>query len=294
MRLEAEEGVRLDVFLASRVADESRSSIAKAIDAGAVTVDGIERKASYKLSNGEVIHFEPHQREVSGSIEAVHMELSVPYEDEYLLVVDKPAGLSTHPSPTSHEPTLVNVLLGRSTQLSDEAGAYRPGIVHRLDKDTSGLLVVAKGNAVHRKLQAAIQRREVERSYWAWVRGTPAQTEFTIRSHLGRHPKDRKRQAVVAESASDARLAVTHSKVLWSRSGVTKLECRLETGRTHQIRVHLAAVGLPILGDKTYGVPHEGLGRQALHAARISFKHPVYGTHVVVESPVPDDLASVD
>ena len=162
MRLEAEEGVRLDVFLASRIADESRSSIAKAIDAGTVTVDGIERKASYKLSNGEVIHFEPHQRGNSDSIEAVHMELSVPYEDEYLLVVDKPAGLSTHPSPTSHEPTLVNALLGRSTELSDEAGAYRPGIVHRLDKDTSGLLVVAKGNVVHRKLQAAIQRREVE------------------------------------------------------------------------------------------------------------------------------------
>ena len=294
MRLEAEEGFRLDAFLAEKLADESRSSVAKAITAGLVTVDDVVRKASYKLSTGEVIHFEAVEQDVRMSLEPSDIELSVPYEDEYLLVVDKPAGLSTHPSPTSSKVTLVNALIGRQTRLSDEAGEFRPGIVHRLDKDTSGVLLVAKTNEIHRKLQVAIQRKEVERAYWAWVKGEPAQDEFTIRSHLGRHPKDRRRRAVVAETAGDARLAITNCRVLTRGSGMTKLECRLDTGRTHQIRVHLAAVGLPILGDDTYGVAYPGLSRQALHAVRIAFNHPIYGTEVTVESPVPDDLASVD
>lgn len=286
--------MRLDLFLVSRLDGSSRSTIARAIAQGRASVDGTTRKASYKLSNGEVIHFEPLLENDREEIEPATIEISVLYEDEYLLVVDKPSGLSTHPSSTSREPTLVNALVGMNRQLSDEAGGFRPGIVHRLDKDTSGLLVVAKNNAIHRKLQAAIQRKEVERAYWAWVRGVPAQSAFTVRSHLGRHPKNRKKRAVVAESASDARLAVTHCKVIHSHNGVTKLECSLETGRTHQIRVHLAAVGLQILGDLVYGVADPRVSRQALHAARLRFTHPVYGVEVVVEAPIPADLASVD
>ena len=294
MRIEAEGGRRLDAFLADKIAGESRSSIARAISSGSVLVDGVARKASYKLSNGEVIHFEAAERQQNPDLAPIPIELSVPYEDEYLLVVDKPAGLSTHPAPSSSEATLVNALLARQTELSDEAGTYRPGIVHRLDKHTSGLLLVAKTNLVHRKLQAAIQRKEVERKYWAWVKGEPEQDAFTVRSFVGRHPKDRKRRAVVSESSPDARLAITHCRVLWRRAGITKLECRLETGRTHQIRVHLAAVGLPILGDSVYGVSTPGLQRQALHAVSLAFRHPVYECDVTVESPLPEDLALVD
>ena len=282
------------MFLSRSMPGQSRSSIAKAIAAGQVTVDGKVRKASFKVSNGNIVHFEPIEEAISESIQPSDIPVSVLYEDEYLLVIDKSSGLSAHPSPTSGEPTLVNALVGMSLKLSDEAGSYRPGIVHRLDKETSGLMLVAKTNAVHRKLQEAIQKREVKRTYWAWVRGTPKQESFTVRSFLGRHPMNRKKQAVVDESAPDARLAITHCRLLHSRAGISKLECRLETGRTHQIRVHLAAVGLPILGDATYGTPFEGLKRQALHAVRLEFQHPVYGAEIVVEAATPEDLASVD
>jgi 23S rRNA pseudouridine1911/1915/1917 synthase len=155
-------------------------------------------------------------------------------------------------------------------------------------------MLVAKTNEVHRRLQSAIQKKEVGRTYWAWVKGAPQQQSFTIRSYLGRHPRNRKRRAVVVEGSADARLAVTHCAVVATGSDYTKLECRLETGRTHQIRVHLAAVGLPILADTTYGVPYPGLNRQALHAVRIAFEHPISGEAVEVVSPVPQDLASVD
>jgi 23S rRNA pseudouridine1911/1915/1917 synthase len=224
----------------------------------------------------------------------MEIPIDVPYEDDYLLVVDKPAGLATHPSPTSHSPTLVNALLARNQSLSTEGGLYRPGIVHRLDKDTSGLLIVAKSDAVHRKLQAAIQQKEVVRTYWAWVQGKPKQESFVVRSFIGRHPKDRKKQAVVLESTHSARLAVTHCKLLASKGGHSKIECTLETGRTHQIRVHLAAVGLPVLGDSVYGVAFEGLSRQALHAVSLSFDHPVSGLRIEVNARLPDDLALVN
>lgn len=286
--------MRLDLFLASNLADESRSSVAKAIAEGRVTVNGKIQKASYKVQAGEVIRFLQIERSTVGDLEPIDIPLDVPYEDEYLLVVDKPAGLATHPSPTSHEPTLVNALIARSGTLSTHGGTYRPGIVHRLDKGTSGLLLVAKTDVVHRRLQAAIQRRKVHRVYWAWVRGKPQQEEFVIRSFIGRHPKDRLRQAVLTETTPGARLAITNCRLLESRNCTSKVECRLETGRTHQIRVHLSAVGLPILGDPLYGVPFEGLTHQALHAVSLEFAHPVYGATITVEAPLPEDLASVD
>ncbi|MDQ2986024.1 MAG: RluA family pseudouridine synthase [Armatimonadota bacterium] len=294
MQFKADASERLDLFLVRMLPQESRSSVARAITAGEVTVDRILRKASYKLSVGEVVTFDPPAGAEPLGLKPSGRHIDVLFEDEYLLVVDKPSGLSTHPSPTSEEPTLVHALLSLSSPLSSEAGAYRPGIVHRLDKNTSGLLLVAKNDLVHRKLQAAIQRKEVVRAYWAWVRGVPKKKAFAVRSYIGRHPQDRKKHAVLSESTPGARLAVTNCSLVLSAQGISKLECLLQTGRTHQIRVHLAAVGLPILGDPTYGVAHEGLDRQALHAVRLEFAHPITGRSIVLTSSPPDDLASVD
>jgi len=285
---------RLDLFLVGKLPDESRSSIARAVEDGRVLVNGVERKVSYKLHEDDVVSFQSVGVRRKSEPEPIAIPLEVPYEDDHLLVVTKPAGLATHPSPTSKEPTLVNALLARNQTLSTEGGPFRPGIVHRLDKGTSGLLLVAKSDIVHRKLQAAIQRKEVVRTYWAWVRGKPKQDSFVVRSFIGRHPKDRKKQAVVSESTADARLAITHCKLLNWSAGISKIECTLETGRTHQIRVHLAAVGLPVLGDREYGIAHEGLLRQALHAVSLRFDHPVSGERIEVTAALPDDLALVD
>jgi len=281
------------LFLVAKLPEESRSSIARAVAEGRVRVDGRERKVSYRVHEGELVSFKPSQV-ATGNIEAVAIPIEVPFEDEYLLVVNKPAGLATHPSSTSSQPTLVSALLARNHSLSTEGGDYRPGIVHRLDKGTSGLLVVAKTDAIHRKLQAAIQRKEVQRTYWAWVRGKPKQVSFVVRCFIGRHPSDRKRQAVLSESTPGARLAITHCRLLEACADWSKLECTLETGRTHQIRVHLAAVGLPVLGDPEYGVPYATLDRQALHAVRLEFNHPVTSHRVDVIAPIPVDLALVD
>lgn len=295
MRFTVDSPQRLDLFLVGKLPGESRSSIARAVADGRVLVNEIERKVSYKVQEGDVVSFQldsgPPERTQP---EPLDIPLDVPYEDDHLMVVDKPAGLATHPSPTSKEPTLVNALLARNQTLSTEGGPFRPGIVHRLDKGTSGLLLVAKTDVVHRRLQAAIQRKEVVRTYWAWVRGKPKQDSFVVRSFIGRHPKDRKKQAVVSESTPGARLAITHCKLLGSGAGNSKIECTLETGRTHQIRVHLAAVGLPVLGDREYGVAHDGLTRQALHAVCLGFAHPISGEPIEVSAPLPDDLASVD
>jgi 23S rRNA pseudouridine1911/1915/1917 synthase len=272
--------------------NESRTRIAAHIGSGAVLVSGKPCKPSLRLEPGMEVEVEPICASPAHEIAPIQMPLEIAYEDAWMIVIDKPAGLSVHPSATSRLPTLVHALLGRSA-LSSAGGGYRPGIVHRLDKDTSGLLLVAKDDSTHRALQAAIQNRTVKRTYWAWVRGIPAQQQFTIRTFLGRHPKRRQRMAVVREDAPGARLAITHFSVADSRGGVSRLECKLETGRTHQIRVHLASVGLPILGDPVYGVPWPGVSRQALHAASLEFVHPITGLTIAVSSPVPNDLASL-
>ena len=210
------------------------------------------------------------------------------------MVVNKPAGLSVHPAASSKDATLVHGLLHRSSALSKEGGDYRPGIVHRLDKDTSGLLVIAKSDYVHRALQKAIQERKVSREYLAWVRGVPDQKEFTIRAPIGRHPKNRQKMAIVSRTATDAREAITHCRMIERLDGGTSLlVCKLETGRTHQIRVHLGSLGLPVLGDPTYGVPYHGLARQALHAFRLSFVHPVSGDSLEFRADVPKDLSTI-
>lgn len=242
-------------------------------------VDGRLAKPSEQLKVGANVDVKPIEDTKAHRLEPANIPVEVLFEDDHLMVVNKPEGLSTHPSETSSAPTLVEALLGRGASLSSGSGVFRPGIVHRLDKGTSGLLLVAKTDSVHRKLQVAIQRRLVKRTYVAVVWGWPSRDEFTVRCHIGRSPKNRKKMAVVHESAPDARLAISHA-VVQSRTAlrgqkVSRLLVDLETGRTHQIRVHLASIGLPIVGDEAYGRLDPELKRMALHAFRLSFTHPI-------------------
>jgi len=226
--------------------------------------------------------------EVSVAAEAI--PLQVVHEDADVLVVDKPAGLTVHPAPGHPRGTLVNAVLARVPDLSGIGGSLRPGIVHRLDKDTSGLLVVAKTDAAYRSLAAQVRSHTVTRVYLALVRGAVRREAGVIAAPIGRHPTHRTRMAVTPRG----RPAVTHFAVRERLPGSTLLECRLETGRTHQIRVHLRHIGHPILGDPVYGgAPAEGIGRQALHASRLEFTHPRTGTRVVYTAPVPADFAGL-
>lgn len=285
---------RLDVFLARAVPNQSRSRIAQLISGGHVLVDGRARKPSFKLEQGMLVSLqEPPKTAAPTPRRADAPALEILFEDEHLLVVNKQAGVSVHPSPTSNEPTLTDGLLLYSHKLSTLGGDFRPGVVHRLDKDTSGALLVAKTDEVHRALQNAIQKREVKRAYYAWVPAKPDKDEFTIRCYIARHPKNRQKMAVVDENTTGARLAITHCKFIGGAQGVYVLECSLETGRTHQIRVHLASIGLPVIGDKVYGRSWPGLERQALHAARIEFTHPATGKRVEISAPIPPDLSSL-
>lgn len=287
MRFIADKKQRLDAFLSEKVPDQSRSKLSKHIESGGAKVDGKQRKPSFILTVGSVVEVDEIPETTAHTLEPVDIPLEIVYEDDWLLVVDKPAGLSVHPSPTSNEPTLVHALLARQHALSTEGGDYRPGIVHRLDKGTSGLLLVAKNDKVHRQLQVDIQSKKVTRKYLALVRGKPNMEKFTIRSYLGRHPKFRKKFAVVPENAPGARLSITHcqlKRVISEKPPICLLECVLETGRTHQIRVHLASIGLPILGDKEYGVQWEDFEHQALHAYQIELKHPVSGENLMLTS----------
>ena len=212
--------------------------------------------------------------------------MRVAYEDEHLLVVDKPAGLVVHPAPGHASGTLVHGLAGRAGGGEE---ADRPGIVHRLDRDTSGLLVVARTDEAHRRLRNLIRRRRVEREYLALVRGRPRSRRGRIEAPLGRDRSDPTRQSLDTESP---RAAVTHFEVLELLPEHALLRVRLETGRTHQIRVHLGAIGLPVSGDRVYGVAGDlGLDRQFLHAARLAFPHPFTGDELEVTSPLPDELA---
>jgi 23S rRNA pseudouridine1911/1915/1917 synthase len=285
-----DKAIRLDKYLAERLPDHSRTRIASHIGSGAVRVDGKPVRASFVLSPGMVITLSDFPDKARQELTPIDMDLRIVFEDEALIVVDKDAGISTHPSPTSSAPTLVHALLAHTSALSTHAGNFRPGIVHRLDKDTSGLLLVAKTDLVHRRLQAAIQSKAIERKYWAFVRGKPAQSQFTIKSYLGRHPVRRKEFAVVSEHSPGSKNAVTHCRLVQAFAGHSQLECILETGRTHQIRVHLSSVGLPVLGDAVYGVTWPGIVRQALHAHSLSFAHPLTGNRIALHSELPLDL----
>jgi 23S rRNA pseudouridine1911/1915/1917 synthase len=278
-------GERLDRFLAGLPEIGSRAAAERVL--ATALVDGRARPKSYRLEGGEEVAFDPPVRPHS-TLEPEPMDLRIAVEDEHFLVVDKPAGLVVHPAPGHATGTLVHGLLALEVEGGDEP--ERPGIVHRLDRDTSGLMVVARSQEAHRRLQQLVREREVEREYLALVVGRPRSRAGRIEAPIGRDRHDPLRHSLDTDSPREA---VTHFEVVEQLAGHALLRVRLETGRTHQIRVHLEAIGLPVAGDPLYGRPGElGLERQFLHAARLAFPHPVTGAPVEAESPLPDDLAA--
>lgn len=278
-------GERLDVFLARRAPELSRSRARRLIDEGGVTVDGRSERPSYALAAGETVVAElPSEPEAALAAEAI--PLAIVYQDDDIIVVDKPAGLTVHPAPGHPRGTLVNALLALAPELAESGDTLRPGIVHRLDRDTSGLLVVARSDRAHEALTRQLKEREVSKTYLALVQGSPEPPEGVIEAPIGRHPKDRKKMAVVA----GGRDAETKYKLREALGDCTLLEVQPVTGRTHQIRVHLAAIGHPVVGDSVYGKRSDLIDRQALHAWRLAFDLPSSGRLVEFESPLPPDL----
>ena len=279
---------RLDAFLASSLDGLTRSQAARLIESGEVAVNGKTAGKSYKLAGGEDIAVTLPEPE---PVEAVPQDipLDVVYEDADVIVVNKPSGMVVHPAPGHPDGTLVNALLYHCAgTLSGVGGALRPGIVHRIDRDTSGLIIAAKNDAAHQYLSAQLADHTLARTYECIVVGKLREDRGTVDAPIGRHPTDRKRMAVVA----GGREAVTHWEVIARYPGYTHVRCRLETGRTHQIRVHMAYIGHPILGDTVYGAKKEvpGLTGQCLHAVGLRFLHP--RTHEVVElfCPLPEEF----
>ncbi len=284
---EADSNKRLDHFLVLRLKERfSRSNLQRLIDEGNAKVRGLIAKSNKKLKPGDPVELivpEPKKTEVV----AEQIKLNIVYEDKHLLVVDKPAGLVVHPGVGHATGTLVNALLGHCKDLSGIGGELRPGIVHRLDKDTSGILVVAKDDYTHRKLANGFKNRTIKRKYIAFVRGRVELDNGMINLPIGRHKRDRQKMAVGFE---DAKEALTHYKVLKRYDNYTMLELILGTGRTHQIRTHLEYLGHPLLGDKKYGKSSEKIGRHALHAAMLGFTHPVTKEFLEFESDLPPDM----
>ena len=279
---------RLDAFLASSLDGLTRSQAARLIESGEVAVNGRAVSKSYKLAGGEDVAVTLPEPE---PVEAVPQDipLDVVYEDADVIVVNKPSGMVVHPAPGHPDGTLVNALLYHCAgTLSGVGGALRPGIVHRIDRDTSGLIIAAKNDAAHQYLSAQLADHTLARTYECIVVGALREDRGTVDAPIARHPTDRKRMAVVA----GGREAVTHWEVIARYPGYTHVRCRLETGRTHQIRVHMAYIGHPILGDTVYGAKKEvpGLTGQCLHAVGLRFLHP--RTHEVMElsCPLPEEF----
>jgi 23S rRNA pseudouridine1911/1915/1917 synthase len=282
---EDEAGQRLDRVLAESVG--SRAQAARLIEAGLVQVDGRVVPKRHVVAAGERVVVSPQVSgaETDPAPAQGDAAFSVPYEDEHLLVVDKAAGVVVHPARGHRSGTLAQALAGRAAGGEDPA---RAGIVHRLDRDTSGLLVVARSDAVHRELKRLLSARELHREYLAMVDGVPPARSGTVDAPIGRDRRDR---VLVSIDTDAPRAAVTHFEVVRVLNGAALLRVVLDTGRTHQIRVHLSAIGHPVTGDKAYGGSVRfGLERQFLHAARLSFAHPVTGEPVDVRSPLPADL----
>jgi len=282
-------GERLDVFVARRLPQLTRSRVRRLIDGGFVTVDGaLAAKAGVKLEAGQRVQVTLPPPEPT-ELEPEPMPLRIVYEDDDLLVVDKPAGLAVHPSPGHSSHTLVNAVLAHCPGLSAIGGEGRPGIVHRLDKDTSGLIIVAKNDAAHLSLARQLKERQVEKTYLALVEGRVEPGEGVIDAPIARHPRHRKKMAVVA----GGREACTRYRVLREVGGRSLVEARPETGRTHQIRVHFASIGHPIVGDAVYGRGRREspVRRQFLHAQRLAFRHPRTGERLELEAPLAEDLA---
>jgi 23S rRNA pseudouridine1911/1915/1917 synthase len=303
-------GTRLDVYLASVCSDLSRSRIQKLIEEGAVWVSGAPVRRSHSVRSGEDVSIDvPEPKLVE--IAAQDIPLAVLYEDEHLLAIDKPAGLVVHPSPGHDAGTLVNALLHHVRDLAGVGGELRPGIVHRLDRDTSGVLLVAKSDLAHASLSRQMKKRSMRKEYLALAAGVPRVRKGEVAFGIGRDPRDRKKMKAfrrTEELPAGVRQARTLYEIgrEWPGLGLSLLRCRLVTGRTHQIRVHLAAAGLPVVGDPVYGrarydrIRDPGLKktlsefpRQALHAERIAFRHPASNEPIEIAAPLPKDLADL-
>ncbi len=287
-------GLRLDVFLARRNGNLTRSQIQSLNRSGAIRIDGRREKAGYRVRGGETIEIDLRVLEPS-HLKPLQIPLQIYFEDQDLAVIEKPAGLAVHPGSTVREGTLAHALLFHFRNLSDTSGEGRPGIVHRLDKRTSGLMIVAKNNITHARLSKAFQEREVQKMYLALVHGHPLKQAGTIELSVGRHPTIRTRMAA---GRPKGRPAHSDYRVIERFRGFSLLEVRIKTGRTHQIRVHLSAIGHSVVGDAVYGernykefaAKFGEVGRYFLHAAELRFAHPTTGQPMLFHSPLPAEL----
>ena len=291
------EGGRIDSFLAEKT-ELSRSAAARLCEEGAVFVDGKSQGKKYALRAGEVVSFTVPEA-IPTEAKPENIPLNIVFEDKDIVVINKPSGMVVHPAPGNYEGTLVNALLYHcGSELSGIGGEIRPGIVHRIDKDTSGLLVVAKNDRAHRLLSEQLEGHRIVREYHALVYGGFREENGTVSKWIGRHPVDRKKMAILPEGAPGARDAITHYEVLGKYGEVSYVKLHLETGRTHQIRVHMASLGHPLLGDTVYGGGKSRFEKmhpklfdgQALHARKLSFMHPSTGERVSYECQLPENF----
>ena len=281
-----ESGKRLDAYITSIDSEITRTAAQRLIEQGNILVNGEKKKTAYKVSNGDIITIEKEEpKEIE--LKAQNIPIDIIYEDDDIIVVNKPKGMVVHPANGNPDGTLVNAIMAIcKDSLSGIGGEIRPGIVHRLDKDTSGLLIVAKNDKAHVNMSEQIKNHEVKKTYIALVRGVVKENEATIDMPIGRSTSDRKKMAVI----KTGRNAVTHIKVLKRYNKYTLLQVNIETGRTHQIRVHLSHIGYPIVGDYTYsnGKNEFGVVGQCLHAKCLEFKHPNTGAEMKLEAPLPN------
>lgn len=284
-------GKRLDLFVISVIKDLSRMNAKRLIEDGNVQVNSKNSKVSYKVQNGDIIEIHiPEAKQLD--LKAQEIPIEVVYEDSDIIVVNKPKGLVVHPANGNWDGTLVNAIMAIcKDSLSGIGGEVRPGIVHRLDKDTSGLLIIAKNDKAHINMSNEIKNREVKKVYIALVRGIVAENEATINMPIGRSNKDRKKMAVV----KNGKEAITHFKVIKRFDKYTLLEVKIDTGRTHQIRVHLSEIGHPVVGDEIYsnGKNEFGVHGQLLHAKSLDFKHPITGKDMHLEAKLPEEFKNI-
>ena len=284
---------RIDVFLSKEIG-LSRSQVDKLIKGGQVKLNNGIAKPSYKIKRDDrIIVNIPPAKEIAAQPE--NIPLDIVYEDKDIIVINKPPGIVVHPAAGNEKGTLVNALLNHCRDLSGIGGSIRPGVVHRLDKDTSGLIVFAKNDAAHLNISKQIKDREVKKIYLALVHGEVKNDSGVIDAPMGRHPVNRKKMAVITSSSQKRREALTYYRVIKRYKGYTLVELDLKTGRTHQIRVHLSHIGYPVVGDSVYSKKKDGTGatRQLLHASRLSFHHPITGKYLEFRSDVPVDMEKV-
>ena len=288
-----DEGLRLDRFLSEELEDHSRSFLQKLIKEGLVTVDGKPVKANYRLSAGQQVSVQVREPE-EVNIEPQEMPLDILYEDGDVCIVNKPKGMVVHPAAGHYRDTLVNgIMYHCQDSLSGINGSLRPGIVHRIDKDTTGALIICKNDKAHSCIAEQLKEHSITRRYRAIIIGNLSEDEGTVDAPIGRHPTQRKKMAV---NRNNGKRAVTHYRVLERFRGYTYIECQLETGRTHQIRVHMASIGHPLLGDTVYGPAKQAypsLEGQTLHAMVIGFVHPTTGAYMEFEAPLPGYFAEL-